>query len=122
MTVFPNFQPVTLCSLYIKIVSINISSLQASLQQIPAYKKRERKAIAIVNLDTKAVINEDSLAPSTGGNSSHSTPTSSNRSTPEPQEESDDSEGHVNKPSSRIAQLLQVIRILLCGTSIPILL
>ena len=108
MTVFPNFQPVTLCSLYIKIVSINISSLQASLQQIPAYKKRERKAIAIVNPDTKAVINEDSLAPSTGGNSSHSTPTSSNRSTPVPQAVSDHSQVLVNKPSSHTAQLPQV--------------
>ena len=81
-----------------------------------------KKTLSAVDPDTKAVINEDSLAPSTGGNSSHSTPTSSNRSTPVPQAVSDHSQVLVNKPSSHISRLLQVIRILLCVTSIPILL
>lgn len=117
-------------AIYVDIVNINISSIQASLQQIPAmtqhpppqmpYKKRERKAIAIVNPDTKAVINEDSLAPSTGGNSSHSTPTSSNRSTPVPQAVSDHSQVLVNKPSSHTAQLPQVSNQQTSGTCLDL--
>ena len=73
-----------------------------------AARKIENRNIVSVDSDTKAVINEDSLAPSTGGNSSHSTPTSSNRSTPVPQAVSDHSQVLVNKPSSHTAQLPQV--------------
>ena len=73
-----------------------------------AARKIENRNIVTVNPDTKAVINEDSLAQSTGGNSSHSTPTSSNRSTPVPQAVSDHSQVLVNKPSSHTAQLPQV--------------